>query len=113
MAHGGPTHTAQKSSERDEGARADAIDQPARKRHDPGFKRDEEGEGILNLRQVPVRPGAHRIDEERPGILQVGDHDHRDYRRDELNPAAFHGLDSLSMLTAEERARRYSEFGAA
>src|SRR6516165_1550874 len=30
----------------------------------------------------------HRLDEQCPGVLEVGDHDHRDEGRDELKPAA-------------------------
>src|SRR6185503_8009940 len=71
----------------DEPARPHAVDQPAVQRLHPCLEQDEEREGVLNVRQFPARATLQRLHEERPGVLQVRNHDHRDERRDELKPA--------------------------
>ena len=53
------------------------------------------------LRELPVHLGLHRIDEQRPGILKVGDHDHREDRGDELDPSV---LSSMAYLGEQFRA---------
>ena len=82
-----PAEAAQQSGGADEPARAEAIDEPSIERLDPGLKQDEEREGELNVGELPAGARLQRFDEERPGVLQVRDHDHRDQRRDELEPA--------------------------
>src|SRR5262249_39662809 len=52
----------------------------------PGFGDDEDGEGELDRRAAPVILGVDRIDEQRPAVLQVGDHRHADDAHHELEP---------------------------
>src|SRR4030095_2848005 len=85
--HSGPPESAQQTRDADEPARPDAVDQPAVERLHPCLEQDEQREGILNVRQFPAGAALQRLDEERPGVLQVRNHDHRDERRDELKPA--------------------------
>ena len=87
VAHARPAQAAQQSGGADEPARAEPVDEPAVERLDPGLKQDEQREGGLDVRELPAGARLQRLDEQRPGILQVGDHDHRDQRRDELEPA--------------------------
>ncbi len=85
--HVGPTRTAQHARDRDEETRPQTIDQPAVERLNPCLKEDEQREGRRDLRQLPSGCRLNRLDEERPRVLKVGDHDHRHERRPELHPA--------------------------
>jgi hypothetical protein len=53
----------------------------------PGLEQDEEGECKLDVGELPARARLQRLNEQRPGVLKVRDHDHRDERRDELEPS--------------------------
>ena len=83
----GPTEPAEQARRADEPTRPKSIDQPPIERLDPGLEEDEQREGKLDIRQLPVRARLHRLDEQRPGVLQVRDHDHRDERRAQLKPS--------------------------
>jgi hypothetical protein len=72
----------------DHDARAETIDEPALDRHQPSLGGDEDAEGDLDGRGTPVIFLIDRIDEQRPAILQVGDHHHADDAADELSPAS-------------------------
>ena len=75
------------AAESDDEPRTEAIDEPAFDRHQPGFGGDEDAEGNLNCGGAPMVFLIDRIDEERPAILQVGDHHHADDAADELAPS--------------------------
>jgi hypothetical protein len=51
------------------------------------LKHDEERKRRLNIGPLPACLILHRLDEERPGVLEVRDHDHRDKRCAKLKPA--------------------------
>src|SRR5207245_92434 len=85
-----PSDPAQYSRNRDEHTWTHAIDDPALTWLHPGLKQNEQRERPLNVRQLPARRLLHRIDEQRPRVLKVRDHDHRDERGAELNPAVVH-----------------------
>ena len=63
-----------------------AIDEPGFHRHQPCLGGDEDREGELDRRAAPVELGVDGIDEERPAILQVGDHRHAENAEGELPP---------------------------
>ncbi|MGY4435870.1 hypothetical protein ACVWWO_008347 [Bradyrhizobium sp. F1.13.1] len=52
----------------------------------PGFGDDEDGEGELDRGASPMVRVIDRIDEQRPAVLQVGDHRHADDAHDQLEP---------------------------
>src|SRR6185369_10378437 len=62
------------------------VDQPAVERLHPGLKQNEERERDLDVGELPAGARLQRLDEQRPGILQIRDHDHRDQRGDQLEP---------------------------
>ena len=68
-------------------ARPDAVDHVAGQRQQPGLAQDEDGEGDLDRRLAPVMRLIERRDEQRPAVLQVGDHHHADNAEDQLTPA--------------------------
>ena len=82
-----PAKTAQQPGGADEPSRPQTVDQPSIERLDPRLKQDEQRERELDVGQFPTGARLERLDEERPGILQVRDHDHRDQRHDQLKPA--------------------------
>jgi hypothetical protein len=55
--------------------------------HQPGLDDDEQREGKLDRGATPVILGVDGIDEQRPSVLQVGDHRHADDAHHELDPA--------------------------
>ena len=71
----------------DHRARAELVDQIAFDRHQPGFCEHEDREGDLNRRAPPVVFLIDRTDEQRPAVLQVGDHHHAYDTEDELTPS--------------------------
>ncbi|MFK4487820.1 hypothetical protein ABIA45_002898 [Bradyrhizobium sp. USDA 336] len=75
------------AAEHDDDARAVFVDEPGLDRHQPGLGDDEIGEGELDRGAPPVVGGIDRIDEQRPAILQIGDHRHADDAHAELEPA--------------------------
>ena len=66
--------------------RADAVDDPALDRRQPGFERDKDAEGDLDVGDSPAMRHVHRMNEQGPAILQVGDHHHADDADDQLEP---------------------------
>jgi hypothetical protein len=87
VTHPRPSKSAQQTRDADEPAWSDAVNQPPVERLHPCLEQDEEREGVLNVRQFPAGATLQRLHEQRPGVLQVRDHDHRDERRDELKPS--------------------------
>src|SRR5262249_32865120 len=73
------------ADERDE-ARPESIDEIALDRYEPGLAQDEDGECDLNGRLLPMELVRQWIDEERPSVLEVGDHRHAGDAEDELPP---------------------------
>ena len=71
----------------DHDLRAELVDQVTLDRHQPGFGQHEDGEGHLDRGAAPVVFLIDRIDEQRPAVLQVGDHHHADDAEDQLTPA--------------------------
>ena len=68
-------------------ARAVFVDEPGFDRNQPGFRHHEQREGQLDRGAAPVKFRVDRIDEQRPAILQVGDHRHADDAHRKLQPA--------------------------
>ncbi len=62
------------------------VRDPAMDGGKPCLERDEDAEGNLYPGNSPTVFLRHRIDEERPSILQVGDQHHADNADDELRP---------------------------
>src|SRR5437588_8530442 len=56
-------------------------------RHQPGLGEHEDRERDLDRRASPMVFLIDRPDEQRPAVLQVGDHHHADDAEDELTPA--------------------------
>jgi hypothetical protein len=108
VAHASPSHAAQQAGRGDEPARAETIDQPAIERLHPRLEKNEHRECCLDIRQRPAGLLLHGTDKERPCILQVGDHDHRDDRRDELEPAIVDAHDATPSTFASTRCPRCS-----
>ena len=65
---------------------AEAIDEPALDRHQPGLRQHEDAERHLDRGPAPVVLLVDRVDEQRPAVLQVGDHHHADDADHELQP---------------------------
>ena len=65
----------------------EAVDEPALERHQPCLGQHEDGEGHLDRSAAPAILLVDRIDEQRPAVLQVGDHHHADDASTELKPA--------------------------
>src|SRR5438067_1579399 len=86
-----PTDAAQHARDRREEARPQTVDQEPLRRLHPRLEEDEERERPLDVGQLPPRRRPHRLDEQRPRVLEVGDHDHRDERRPQLNPSIVDG----------------------
>jgi hypothetical protein len=72
-------------------SRPQPIDQPALERLHPGLKDHEQRERPLDVGELPAGLQLKRLDEERPRVLQVGDHHHRQQRGVELKPAVVDG----------------------
>ena len=70
----------------------------------PRLKQDEQGECERNVGRFPSSRLVHRADEERPGVLEVRDHDHRDERRHELEPSIV-DLQRVALLSARLKPR--------
>jgi len=68
--------------------RPEAVDDPAFDRHQPGFHDDEDGERDLDRRAAPMEFRVDRPDEQRPPVLQVGDHHHADDADEKLQPTS-------------------------
>src|SRR5690606_3983042 len=66
--------------------RAEFIDDPAFDRYHPGFGQHEDRESDLNGGTAPAMFCGDRIDEQRPTVLQVGNHRHGDDAEDQLTP---------------------------
>src|SRR5476649_1186204 len=60
------------------------VDGPTSERGQPGFRRDENREGELDVTQTPAARVVHRVDEQRPAVLKVGDQDHADDAKPQL-----------------------------
>ena len=84
----GPGAGHEYAAERHDDARAETVDEPAFDRHQPCFGRDEDAERDLNGGGAPMIFLVDRIDEQRPAILQVGDHHHAEDADHELVPAS-------------------------
>src|SRR5437773_353572 len=67
--------------------RPETVDEISLERDEPRLRQNEDGERHLNGRPPPVVPVVDRIDEERPTVLEVGDHRHADDAEDQLPPA--------------------------
>ena len=66
---------------------ADPVDHVAFERQQPGFADDEHGESDLDGGAAPVMRLVDRQHEQRPAILQVGDHHHAHDTQHQLAPA--------------------------
>jgi hypothetical protein len=66
---------------------AEPVDEPALERHQPGLAQDEDREGDLNGGASPFVLGVDRMHEQRPAMLQAGDHHHAGDAGQELDPA--------------------------
>ena len=62
------------------------VDEPGFDGHEPRLGEDEDGEGDLNGRTPPVVLFVDRVDEQRPAVLEVGDHHHADDAEQQLQP---------------------------
>ena len=82
--HPGDRH--QKARAADHDARAELVDEIALDRHQPRLRQHEDCECDLNRRPPPVVFVFDRTDEQRPAVLQVGDHHHADDAEDQLPP---------------------------
>ena len=82
-----PGGAAEYAADHHHGLGAIAVDEPALDRDQPGFHDDEDAEGYLNRRPAPAVLGVDRRDEQRPAVLQIGDHRHADDAACELHPA--------------------------
>src|SRR5207248_5703497 len=86
ITHGRPAEAAKDSDNGDEHARAEPDDKPTVEGLNPGLEKNKQVERSLHVRELPSVRFANRYDEQRPGVLEVGDHDHRDNGRNELEP---------------------------
>jgi hypothetical protein len=68
-------------------ARSVAIHQQPFYGREPGVEQDHDAERQLNAGPLPVVLFLHRIDEQGPAILQVGNHHHADDAENQLAPA--------------------------
>src|SRR5271165_1905622 len=66
---------------------SNSIDQISFKRYQPGLQGNEQSKRPLNGDQRNVQVRLNGLGEESPRILQVRDGHHRDYARDQLDPA--------------------------
>ena len=82
-----PADRDQHAADSDHELRAEAIGQPALDRGQPGFKRDKEAEGDLDVGDGPSMRLFDGVDKQRPAVLQVGDHHHTDDADQQLDPA--------------------------
>ena len=67
-----------------------AIHQPAFEGREPGIHENQDRERNLDGGSVPVVGIVYRIDEQRPAILQIGQHDGGKRCEGELEPAVSH-----------------------
>ena len=74
-----PADAAQQTAEQNDNPWAVLVDEPAFDRDQPGFGQNEDGERDLNRGASPPIFVVHRLDEQRPTILQVGDHRHANH----------------------------------
>ena len=75
--------------------RDEPVDEPALYRNQPGLRSDENAECHLDGSGAPVIFLIDRIDEQRPAVLQVGDHHHADDAGDKLAPPRAFGSQYL------------------
>src|SRR6516162_1930431 len=75
--------------------RDEPVDEPALYRNQPGLRNDENAECHLDGSGAPVIFLIDRIDEQRPAVLQVGDHHHADDAGDKLAPPRAFGSQYL------------------
>ena len=83
-----PADPAQEAAEHRDDPRAVAIHEPALNGNEPGLGEDEDREGPLDRGALPAELLLDRIDEQRPAILQVGDHRHAEHAEKELPPSS-------------------------
>ena len=112
IAEPGPAEAAEQTCGADEAARAEPIDEPTVQRLDPRLTQDEQRERELDVGAHPARLRLHRLDEQQPRILQVGDHDHRHERSAQLKPAIVdaHDAPPANRFAAVRCARSSSSF---
>src|SRR5207248_149770 len=73
-----PCEAAQQAADHDHPLRSEAIDQVPFRGYQPRLEQNEYGEGDLDRGLGPTVFGADGADEQRPAVLQVGDHHHTD-----------------------------------
>ena len=54
----------------------EAVDEPSFDRNEPSLAQHEDAEGDLDSGATPMKFVVKRRDEERPAVLEIGDHDH-------------------------------------
>jgi hypothetical protein len=62
------------------------IGDPASGRREPGLERDEDAERQLDVGDRPTVRLVHRLDKQRPAVLEIGDHHHAEDAEGELRP---------------------------
>jgi hypothetical protein len=78
----------QGAADADHDPRAVFVDEIALDRYQPGLGEDEDREGDLDGRASPMVFLIDRIDEQRPSVLQVGNHHHADDAENQLPPTS-------------------------
>jgi hypothetical protein len=82
-----PPDRAENAAEQNHDARAVFVDEPALDRDQPGLEQHEQREGPLDFSARPAEFLLDIGDEERPAVLIVRDHHHREHADDQLRPA--------------------------
>src|SRR5439155_698256 len=82
-----PRDAAKNAACQNDQPRAVAVHEIAFNRDQPCFEQDKYGERDLNRSASPVIFRVERIDEQRPSVLQVGDHRHAQNADQQLEPA--------------------------
>jgi hypothetical protein len=98
-----PGEAGERAAAYDHQAWTDLIDDVPLDGHQPGLKQNEEEERGLDGRLGPTVLGADRPDEQRPAVLQVGDHHHADDADDQLRPGIGKNRVFLRIRTVSHR----------
>ena len=82
-----PRYPDQDAAEHHHDLRPEPVHEPTLDRHEPGLGQHENAEGHLNGGAPPMMFIVDRQYEQRPAILQVGNHHHADDAEQQLQPA--------------------------
>ena len=114
-----PCNGDQNAADADHHARPKLVDQIAFERNQPGLGQNEDREGDLDRGFAPMIFLIDGIDEQRPAVLQVGNHHHADDAGRQLAPPGafrsygrrFDCRDACGHLSLPGRRRSYWPIG--